>query len=161
MSALWEIDEQIRDITESLVDEETGEINEEAIELLEQLGIERDEKLENIGIVLKTLEFEIDAIHNEIKALKRRAEVKLNKHNRLSEYVKKSLGGKTFETSKVAFSYRRTQSVNVVNEEIVPDEWCKFETTRKPIKMEIKKALKNGENVPGCVLEDNVRLQIK
>ena len=161
MSTLWEIDEQIRNMTEMLVDEETGEINEEALDTLEQLELDRDIKLENCGIVMKNLRAEIEAIQAEIKALKKRATAKANKYDRLAEYVKRSLDGETFETSKVAYSYIKSQSVDVVNEELVPDEWCKFETTRKPVVSNIKKALKDGEQVPGCVLVENMNLQVK
>ncbi len=160
-NTLWEINEQIDALTEQLVDEETGEINEEVMEQLEQLAIDRDEKIEACGIVMKQLASEVDAINTEIKALKARANAKANRYDRIAEYVKQTLKGEKFETPKVAFSYRKSQSVDVVNESIVPDEWCKFETTRKQMKSDIKKALKNGENVPGCILVESTNLQIK
>lgn len=158
---LWEINEQIDMLTEQLVDEETGEINEEVMEQLEQLAIDRDEKIEACGIVMKQLASEVEAINAEIKSLKARANAKAKRHDRIAEYVKQTLQGEKFETAKVAFSYRKSQSVEVVNEEIVPDEWCRFETTRKPLKSEIKKALKGGEQIPGCVLVESMNLQIK
>lgn len=160
-TTLWEINEQIDMLTDQLVDDETGEINEEVMEQLEQLSIDRDEKIEACGIVMKQLASEVDAINAEIKALKARATAKANRHDRIAEYVKQTLQGEKFETSKVAFSYRKSQSVEVVNEKIVPDEWCRFETTRKPVKADIKKALKNGEQVPGCVLVESINLQLK
>ena len=40
-TTLWEINEQIDMLTDQLVDDETGEINEEVMEQLEQLSIER------------------------------------------------------------------------------------------------------------------------
>lgn len=158
---LWEINEQIDMLTEQLVDEETGEINEEVMEQLEQLSIDRDEKIEACGIVMKQLASEVEAINAEIKSLKARANAKAKRHDRIAEYVNQTLQGEKFETAKVAFSYRKSQSVDVVNEEIVPDEWCRFETTRKPLKSEIKKALKGGKQIPGCVLVESMNLQIK
>lgn len=161
MSALWEIDEQIANIMDMLVDEETGEINEEAMKQLEQLEIDREIKLENCGIAIKNLMAEVEAIQDEIKALKRRAETKAHKIERLAEYVKKSLKGETFETSKVVYGYRKSEKVEIIDEDMIPDKWCNFETTKKPIKSEIKKAIKNGEEVPGCVVIENINLQIK
>lgn len=161
MATLYEINEQIEALTEQLIDDETGEINEEVMEQLEQLEIDRNEKIEACGIVMKQLASEIEAINREIKALKARAEAKANRHDRIGEYVKATLHGEKFETAKVAFSYRKSQSVEVTDESIIPDEWCKFETTRKPVKTEIKKALKAGEKIPGCVLIENTNLQIK
>ena len=158
---LWEIDSRIEELTMNLVDEETGEINEEAMDELEQLAIDREEKIEGCGIVMKSLRSEIEAINDEIKALKSRAEAKAKRLDRLGEYVKYALNGEKFETAKVAFSYRKSQSVEIADDSIVPDEWCRFETTRKPVKADIKKALKNGESIPGCLLVENMNLQVK
>lgn len=161
MSALWEIDEQIENIMNTLVDEETGEINEEALEQLEQLGIEREEKLENCGVVIKNLKAEIEAIQNEIKALKRRAEIKANKVDRLMAYVENSLKGEPLETSKVSYSFRKSERVEISEDALVPDQWCEYKIERKPKKNEIKAALKNGESISGCQLVEKMNLQIK
>lgn len=158
---LWEINEQIEELMVNLIDDETGEINEEIMEQLEQLSIDREEKIESCGIVMKSLRSEIEAINDEIKALKSRAEAKANRLDRLSEYVKRTLDGKKFETSKVAFSFRKSQKVEITDEALIPDEWCNYETTRKPVKSDIKKALKSGEVVPGCVLIESTNLQVK
>lgn len=161
MSTLYQIDEQIEELTNKLVDEETGEINEDALEELEKLKMDKDAKLEGCGLVMKQLAIEVDAINDEIKALKARATAKANRHDRIGEYVKSSLKGEKFETSKVAFSYRRSQKLEVFDEEIVPDDMCLFETKRSPAKAKIKQALKDGKHVPGCVLVEKMNLQVK
>ena len=161
MSTLYELNDQIANLTEHLVDEETGEINEEVFSQLEQLSIDRDEKIEGCGIVMKNLLVEITALKAEIDNLKKRMTVKANKYERMAEYVKENLNGDSFETAKVAFSFRKSDKVEVVNEEIVPDDLCKFETRRSPMKTEIKKMLRAGEKVPGCVLVENANLQLK
>ena len=97
MSTLWEINNQIELLTEQLVDEETGEINEEVMAQLVQLEIDRDEKIESCGIVMKQLASEVEAINAEIKSLKARAEAKANRHDRIGEYVKVTLKGEKFE----------------------------------------------------------------
>lgn len=158
---LWEINEQIEMLTSQLVDEETGEINEDIMEQLEQLDIDKHEKIENCGIVMKSLLAEVDAINEEIKTLKARASAKANRYDRLAEYVKKSLNGDKFETSKVAFSYRKSDKVDVVNVDIVPEEFLKYETKISPMKSLIKKELKSGKEVPGCVLTESTNLQLK
>lgn len=158
---LWEINEQIELLTSQLVDEETGEINEDIMEQLEQLDIDKHEKIENCGIVMKNLLAEVDAINEEIKTLKARASAKANHYDRLAEYVKRSLDGERFETSKVVFSYRKSDKVDVVNVDIVPEEFLKFETSVTPMKSLIKKVLKSGGEVPGCVLVENTNLQLK
>lgn len=158
---LYEMNEQIETLTEQLVDEETGEINEEVMKQLDELNMDRDEKLEGCGIVIKNLAAECVGLEAEIKSLKERLAVKVNRVNNMMRYVDNNLRGEKFETAKVAFSYRKSQSVDVIDEEIVPDELCKYETTRKPVKTEIKKLLKSGKEVPGCVLVEKNNLNIK
>lgn len=161
VSSLYDINTQIEELTNKLVDEETGEINEEIFEQLEQLDMDKKEKIENYGIVIKNIKGEIEALDSEIKSLTERKKAKTNKMNRMMDYAKYSLNGDTLETSKVAFGYKKGESVDVIDEEIVPDDYCKFETTRKPMKTEIKKAIKGGKKVPGCVLIVENHLQVK
>lgn len=161
MASLFEINEQIEMLTNKLVDEETGEINEEVMAELEALEMDREDKIEGCGLMMKQLAAEVDAINTEIKALKARATAKANKHDRIGEYVKATLKGKPFERARVSMRFRKSVKVEITDETLVPDEWCKYETTRTPMKTEIKKALKNDETVPGCVLVENMNLQVR
>lgn len=163
MATLWEINSQIEEILmfEDMVDPETGEVREDLMEKLDQLEIDRDEKLENIGIVMKELNAEIIAIKSEIDALKKRMTSKANRLDRISKYVSHTLGGKKFESPKVAFSFKRSEKVDIVNEDLVPEEYCDYRTEKKVIKTDIKKALKDGKEVPGCILVENMNLQVK
>lgn len=158
---LYEINEQIEELTNQLVDEETGEINEDVMKQLEHLDMDKNEKIENYGIVIKNLKGEVEALKSEIDSLNARKKSKVNKIDRMMDFVKYTLKGEDFESSKVAFGYKKGESVDIVNEDIVPDDYCKFETTRKPMKTEIKKAIKGGEKVPGCVLVTENHLQVK
>lgn len=161
MASLFEINEQIEMLTDKLVDEETGEINEEVMAELEALEMDKNDKLEGCGLMMKQLSAEVSAINEEIKALKARATAKANRHDRIGEYVKATLKGKPFERARVSLSFRKSEKVEITDETLVPDGYCKFETTRKPVKSEIKKALKNDETVPGCVLVENMNLQVR
>ena len=71
---LYEIDNQLRECLEQLmVDEETGEITADAnYAQLQELTIERDAKLEGIGVYLKELDAETTALKEEIAVLKAR-----------------------------------------------------------------------------------------
>lgn len=158
---LYEMNAQIEELSERLVNTETGEIDEAVMKELDELNMARDEKLEGCGIVIKNLAAECIGLKVEIDALKERMASKERRMDNMMRYVDNNLRGEKFETSKVAFSYRKSQSVDVVNEDAVPDELCRYETTRKPVKTEIKKLLKNGEEVPGCVLVEKNNLNIK
>lgn len=160
MASLFEINKDIEELMEKMIDPETGEINEEVMGQLEQLDMDMDEKLENYGLVMKQLMAEASALIDESNALKRRAEVKLNKYGRMEQLVKMVLNGKPKEYKRVKFGFRPSKSVEIVNEDLVPDEYCIFKTERKPQKTEIKKLLNAGKEVPGCVLVEHENLQL-
>lgn len=160
MASLYEINNNIEVLTAQLVDEETGEVREDILEMLNDLAIDQDEKLENYGLVIKTLKAEAEALKAEADVLKKRAESKLNRMERMMELVSSTLCGQPKEYTRVKYSFRPSQKVEIINEEIVPDDWCKYETKRIPKKNDIKKALKDGAKIPGCVLIDKKNLQV-
>ena len=158
---LWEIDKRINEILENdfYIDEETGEVF--FFFFFDDLSVERTEKIENIALYIKNLKSEAEAIKSEVESLKSRADIKKKKAERLTDYLDKILGGEKLETPKVALSYRKSTSVNIENEEIIPDEFMTIKTEKKPNKVAIAKSLKNGEPVIGCELVEKQNLQIK
>lgn len=160
-ASLFEINRSIEELTDRLVDPVTGEIDEEVLEQLDHLAMDQDKKLESYGMVILNLESEINALMEQSKAFKERAEVKKNRVKRMKEMVSWTLNGEKKEYTNVAFTFRPSSSVNVVNEELVPDELCMFKTERKPNKTEIKALLNAGDEVPGCVLEKKMNLNVK
>lgn len=158
---LFEIDVEIERLSEHLIDEETGEINEEVMEQLDQLQMDREKKLENIGCLIKDVKAEAEAIDAEIKALKSRRDSKMRKLESLMNYASYALNGEKLETARVAFSFRKSESVDIIDEDVIPDSLCQYKTERKPMKSDIKKLLKNGAEVPGCVLRESRNLQVK
>lgn len=159
--SLYEIDARIEELTERLVDPETGEIDEEVLAELDQLDIDLDEKLESYGVVIKSLKAEIEALTAEKKAIEQRIRVRANRITRMSELVNRILKGEKKKYPKAEFSYRKSKAVEIVNEELVPDYMCRFETVKRPVKANIKDVLDNGGEVPGCRLVISNNLQIK
>jgi len=161
---LHEIDERIEACVKlddsRAVDTETGEIID--IEALEALEMERDAKLENVGCWYKQLLAEADAIKAEKQAMAEREKSKRNKADRLKAFLTQYLGGKKFETAKVAMSFRKSEAVEFDSAYIadVPMEFLKI---REPEldKTAAKKAIKAGEEIPGCMLVTRQNLTIK
>ena len=158
---LWEVDKRIRDILENgmHIDEETGEVL--LPEDLDSLNIERDEKIEGIALYVKNLKAEAEAIHTEIDRLKDREESKKKKAERLIQYLSSILCGKKFETAKTSLSFRKSSVVQINDELLVPEEFMKVKTEKKPDKTAIANRIKSGEFVPGCELVVKNNLQIK
>ena len=108
---LYQINEQIAKAIELGFDPETGEILDESA--LEQLQMDRDEKIENICLYIKDLIAESKALADEAKALTERKERSAKKAESLKNYLQAMLDGQKWKSSKAIVSYRKTQSVVV------------------------------------------------
>ena len=142
-----------------VVNTESGEIID--IEALAALELERDVKIENIGCWIKNLLADAEALKQQKNIFAEREKAAKNKAESLKNYLTVILDGKKFETSRVAMTFRKSESVEFDGELIdVPHQYLKF---REPEldKAGIKKAIKAGENVPGCYIKSNMNLQIK
>lgn len=159
---LYEIDQAILDC----LDAETGEILD--FEQLEQLQVERDQKIEGVALYIKELNGAAAAIKAEEDALAERRKAKEAKAARLKEYLNKALGGQAFETARVRLSFRRSTKVEITDT-IALLEW--LEDNRKEncltykmpeiSKSEVGKLIKAGEEVPGATLTESQNLQLK
>lgn len=150
---LWEIDDDIRNF-EFEIDEETGEIlNPYA---LDDLQMERESKIENIACLIKELRAEADAITNEAKSLKERADKRKNKADRLEDYLDYALQGNAFSTTRCEVTYKKSYETIIDDINSIPKEFIKEVVDIKPDKMAIKKAINGGTSVNGAhILEKN------
>ena len=164
---LYEIEQALELAIEELldcVDEETGEVDEEKMHAVDALKMARAEKLEGIGCFIKNLMAEADAIKEESKKLAERAKIKENRVERLKRYVADNLLANNetkFEGVKVAYSFRKSEAVDILDESAIPSEYLKTKTEISPDKTAIKKAIKAGKEVAGAVVKENMNLQIK
>lgn len=142
-----------------VVNTESGEIID--IEALTALEMERDTKIENIGCWIKNLLADAEALKQQKNVFAEREKAAKNKAESLKNYLSVILDGKKFETSRVAMSFRKSESVEFSGELIdVPHQFLKFKEPELD-KTAIKKAIKDGENVPCCQLVSKLNLQIK
>ena len=154
---LYEINEQIQKAIELGFDPETGEILDEAA--LEQLQLDRDEKIENICLFIKDLKAEAAALDAEKKNLDARASVAKKKSDSLSRYLQAMLDGEKFKTARCSISYRKTSAVIVDDENELP-ELC-VRIRKEPNKTAIKDYINAGVSVPGAHIEDRQSMIIK
>lgn len=154
---LYEINEQIQKAIELGFDPETGEILDESA--LEQLQLDRDEKIENICLFIKDLKAEAAALDAEKKNLDARASVAKKKSDSLSRYLQAMLDGEKFKTARCSISYRKTSAVIVDDENELP-ELC-IRIRKEPNKTAIKDYINAGVSVPGAHIEDRQSMIIK
>lgn len=89
--SLYGINSQIEQTWGAAVDPDTGEIiNEEALQELEQLGMQREEKLENLALFYKNLSAEAEALKAEKMRLAAR-QAAAEKRQRVSKSTLKRL----------------------------------------------------------------------
>ena len=160
---LYEIDNAIREVLESAADPETGELVDEALlEQYDKLIMDRDQKVENIGLYIKNLEADAAAIKAEAKNLTARAKAAENKAEHLRNYMQFCLNGQKFQSPRLSVSFRRSQKVEVDQNRLfeIPDDYLRYKDPEVD-KKRVSEALKAGEDIPGCTLVDSVSMIIK
>lgn len=159
---IYEIDKQIEALLDGMVDPDTGEVNEEALDQLEALHMAREEKAENAALAYKNIIAECKAIKAEEEALAKRRKAGENKAERLKAYLDYVLGGENFKTSRVAVAHKKSQAVELGETfmQTATSEFLRFKDP-EPNKTAIMAALKAGIVVPGAQLVERTSTLIK
>lgn len=151
---LYEIDSAILDC----MDIETGEIFD--IDRFEELALTRDAKIENICLWIKNLNAEIEALKAEKDAFAKRQKSAENKVESLKKYITGYLEGTPFESTKVKVSFRKSESLEIAEGTIIPDEFLRFKEPEVN-KTELKNAVKAGLAIEGVQVVEKQNIQIK
>ncbi len=162
MATLYEINNAILECC----DTETGEILD--VERLEQLQLEKVQKIEGVALYIKNLDAEASALKAEEAALAERRRAKENKAKRLKEYLTNALNGQKFETTRVRLSFRTSTGVEI-DDELALLTWLENHNLDHCIKyklpeiskVEVGKLLKAGAEMPGVAFVERSNLQMK
>lgn len=159
--SLYHIEQEYLEIIEALsYDELTPELEQ-------ALSITQDElqtKAINYGFVIRESEGNVSIINEEIKRLTALKKSEERKVERLKESISNAMtlfGVEKVESPVLKLSFRASESVEVVNESQLPDEYFTTKIVKSVDKKKIKDAISNGETVEGAVLKKNNNLQIK
>lgn len=161
---LFQINSAIENF-EFKVDEETGEVLN--LDELDNLEMQKNEKIENIALFIKNLKANEQALDNEYKAMYSRKKATVRKRQYLEQYLAKTLLGTKFETPKCKVSFRKSTQVCIEDEEKFISKYrdtnlVKETVTTKPVKKEILNALKNDAlSVEYASLKEEKNIQIK
>ena len=157
--SIYEIDDAIL----SLVDMETGEIEDE--KRFDELQMERTQKVENIGCFYKNLIAEAEAMRDEETTLAKRRKAVENKAERIKNLLAYALRGEKFESPKVRCSYRKSKSVQLDYSFI---DWARENAEDlliykepTPNRAAIKAALADGREIEHAEIVTNESLQVK
>lgn len=160
---LYEINEQIRAVMATLEPNEHGADVVSLHVLLNELSLEKEQKLINIHRLIKEIEADAVAIKAEearLSALRKQAEKKVES---LKEYVVRFglAQGEKFSAQGAVFSWRKSVGVEVVDESIVPEEYLRVKTSIEVDKSKAKDALSLGVDIPGLEYYERQNLQVK
>ena len=140
------------------IDTETGEVIDP--EKLTALQMEKDQKVENVALWIKDLKAEVEALKAEKMAFADRQKAAENKIESLKKWLGETLDGQKFKSTKVAVSFRKTESVQVSDIWELGENFVKYSEPTAD-KAAIKKAIKAGEEVKGAVLVESLSLSVK
>lgn len=165
---LYEISADYQNLLEAIAN---GEIPEEAIaDTLESVTALLEDKADNIASLIKSLIAEAEAIKAEEDKLKARRTAKLNRAERLTNYLSDTLqrNGRTkIETARNVITFRKTPPKVVFDDEKAFIEWAQanagcFLNYAKPTvdKTAIKAFLDNGGQLEGAHMERSLNIQI-
>lgn len=152
---LYEINTAIQDC----IDEDSGEILD--FERLQNLQMQYDEKIENVALAYKNALAEAEALKNEKKAFEEREKKAKNRADYLIGYLGYVLDGQPFKTTRVEIKFRKSEAVIVPDDVTqLPEEYLTYKDPTAN-KTKIKEALKSGELIPGCSIEQRKNISVK
>ena len=155
MSALYEISGRMRELVSLEVEDES--FAEAVLDTLEGIEGEFNDKAVSVSHAILNLDSDIEAIDREIKRLQDRKRVLSNRKEHIREYLRTNM--ESTGISKISCPLftitlvKGRESVVVDDQDKLPDELVKVETSIKPDKPAISKQLKSGKEVPGARLE--------
>ena len=150
---IFQIDAAIMDC----VDEETGEILD--FEKIKSLEMDRDEKIEQMACMyINTMAYAEKVKEEKLKLAEWQAKAEKQAEG-IKEFLSGYLGGQKFQTAKVDIAFRKSDKVNVLNLESIPNQYIKLK--KEPDKKAIKAAIKSGEKIDGAELVESNNISIK
>lgn len=159
---LYEINQQMEDLLDEILkyaEDNLGEIEDEKLTALHEIKAERNVKILDLAKYIKTLEAKADAIYNEEQKLRKRFIMYSRYAVKLRNILSSTLNeGEKIEDNTTRIFWRKSDRVEIEDEEKIPDEYFVYD--KAPSLQSIKKAIKQGVEVPGVKLTYYQNLQI-
>jgi len=122
--------------------------------LLDELAGDLEVKAENICKLLAELKGDIESFKAEEKRIAARRKQLENSSSRLKDYLQQCLESADIDNIKAGTFKVRIQannpSVQIVDEELIPEEYFVTVVDKRPSKMDIADEFRSGNDVPGC-----------
>ena len=158
---------KLYEITPQLVELSNMDASDEAVrDTLEAVQMEFNDKAVAIVKVAESLDADTSAIDAEIERLKARKQVIVNRKQQLRDYLlynMEAAGIKKIDCPLFTVTLRQgMESVEIIDQSQIPNEYVTVEVVEKPDKAAIKAAIKSGKEVTGAILKRGANsIQIK
>ena len=152
---------EITELQKELEKEDDAELKQDLQELI---AVELKNKSNNIVYAIKNLESNnaaIDAEIERLQALKKRNSSNIDKVKSNVLWFMQENNIDTIKSDLATFGKRKSESTEIENIELIPQEFITIKQTFTPDKTAIKKAIKEGREVAGAKVITNYSLQIK
>lgn len=161
---LYEIANEYESILDSLYDPVTGEIQEQALTRLDEVGAAIDQKAIAVASFIQNMEAERRAIDDAKQMMAARERNIENKMSKLKDYLKYNMEktGKT-EISCPYFLIKLKKnppSTDIFDEDLVPAQYKKVKEMVSVDKNKVKAAILEGKDVPGARVKQDLKLTI-
>ena len=158
---LYEINEAIQNAFIAAIDEQGEIIGEQLdLELLENLEMARNEKIENLALFVKNLTAESEAYKREKDIFAQREKSARNKAERLKLYLTSVLQGESVKSDKGAVGFRNSERIIIDADAHIPELYLKYKDP-EPDKSALKKAIKSGVEIDGVSVVNMLNINIK
>lgn len=164
---LYELTDEMKQIlengfTQNCVDEE-GEIDDNKVkQYFDELALTAEKKIDYIATKIKNDLALAEQIKAEKQSLNARQSRLNNEADSLKAYLSECLtvlGQAKYESARTQISFRKSESVNVLDESKLAEEYLKIET--KPDLTKIKNAIKLGTAVSGAEIVTKQNIQVR
>ncbi len=165
---LYEITEKYQKVFQ-LLDEyydENGEMSEKALAKLDEIGEAMENKAIALASYIKNTDAERAAIEVAKKAMAEREARLDRKVTSLTDYLKSNMErcGISEITRSPYFAIKLKKcpaSVDISDENALPDEYKKVKQVVSPDKIKMKEEMMAGVIIPGAALKYNMRVEIR
>lgn len=161
--SLYSLTTELSDaIAEISVDESTGEVV--GFEKVDALAFDTETKLVNCARAVRNIDLLLDQMEQARKELSARMKCYKNISDRLKDRcvdAMRVLEIKAIKDVDIELKTRRSESVEIIDESLISEEFMVEKVVKTPSKTAIKQAIKSGIDVKGAQIVENQTLQIK
>jgi translation initiation factor 2B subunit (eIF-2B alpha/beta/delta family) len=162
---LYEISSDYLQALDLFTDPEADIPLEAALDTLEGIEGQLQEKAVNVAKFMQNLDAAAKAIKEAEQQMARRRKAIENRARWIRDYLKTNMeaaGITRIDSPWFSLAIQKNPpSVDVLDESALPDDFKTEVVTVKIDKAAIKEALKDGEDVPGAVLRQGTRLAVR